>query len=45
MTVEGPGDMFQIVRDALDTARLLDSEMFMPATDAKANSVTTSTQF
>jgi hypothetical protein len=44
MTVEGPGELFQIVRDTLDTKRLIQSEIFFPAEEGKANSYTTSAQ-
>lgn len=36
--------MFQIVRDALDTSRLIKSGIFLPVEEAKANSFTTQQQ-
>ena len=44
MTVEGPGEMFQVVRDALDTFRLIKSGVFLPAGESSANSFNDQTQ-
>lgn len=44
MTVEGPGEMFQIIRDALDTTRLIKQEIFLPMSESKANSFKDQTQ-
>lgn len=44
ITVEGPGESFQIIRDALDTARLIKSEILIKSDIAKADSFTSQIQ-
>lgn len=39
ITVEGSGELFQVVRDALDTQRLIKSNLFKIEGDAKARSL------
>jgi hypothetical protein len=37
MTIEGPGEAFQVVRDVLDTSRLINSGLLTIETDARSN--------
>ena len=44
ITVEGSGELFQVVRDALDTQRLISSNLFKIEGEAKARSLNDQTK-